>query len=184
METFVCPWWLAYAFDHRLRRLFQRREKMFGPYLSPGMAAADIGCGLGFSALGLAELVGPEGKVLAVDVQEKMLKGLMRRAAGLGLEDRIRPHLARPHRLDLPLKLDFAVAFWMIHEVADKPRLLAELEAALKPGGRLMIVEPRLHVSKKAFEATVRAAEATGLALQERPWVFFSQAVVLKKAET
>ena len=55
-NTCVCPWWLAYTFDHRIRRLFHKPEQMFAPYLRKGMTALDIGCGMGFFSIGMAQL--------------------------------------------------------------------------------------------------------------------------------
>jgi len=72
----VCPWWLCYSFDNPLRRLFHDPERLLGPYVKLGMTVADIGCGMGYFTLGLARLTGPEGKVIAVDLQERMLAAL------------------------------------------------------------------------------------------------------------
>ena len=64
-------------------------------------------------------------------------------------------------RLD-GVQADFALAFWMVHEVRDKARFLAEVHAVLKDQARLLLVEPRGHVGKEAFERTVELAVAAG----------------------
>jgi 2-polyprenyl-3-methyl-5-hydroxy-6-metoxy-1,4-benzoquinol methylase len=48
MGEHICPWWLAYTFDNRFRHLFHNPEKMLGSYVSKGMTALDVGCGMGF----------------------------------------------------------------------------------------------------------------------------------------
>ena len=77
--------------------------------------------------------------------------------------------------------MDFALAFYMVHEVPDRVGFLREVASLLKPRGRFLIVEPKLHVSKSSFEETVEIAESTGLRLISRPEVFFSRAALLQK---
>ena len=77
----ICPWWLAYTFDNPLRHLLHRPAKIFAGLVQPGMTVADIGCGMGYFTLALAEIVGDAGKVIAVDVQHQMLDIMQRRAA-------------------------------------------------------------------------------------------------------
>ncbi len=183
MATYVCPWWLAYTFDHRLRNLAHNPVKIFGKYVGPGMTVLDIGCGLGFNTLGLAELVGNGGRVIALDIQQKMLNGAMRRAKRIGVEDRIHPVLARQDSLGLSEKVHFALAFYMIHEVPDPARFMAQVTSCLRPAGRFMIVEPKFHVSKKSFERTLSLAEASGLVLEDRLKVNFSRAALFRRPE-
>ena len=77
----TCPWWLLFTFDNPLRRLIHDPEKILAPYVESGDAVLDVGCGMGYFSLGLAKLVGPEGKVIAADLQPQMLAGLKKRAA-------------------------------------------------------------------------------------------------------
>ena len=77
--------------------------------------------------------------------------------------------------------MDFILAFYVVHEVPEKENLFEEFSAILKPGGKLFIVEPPFHVSKKALAETIRNAEANGFSEIERPWMPFNKAVVLKK---
>src|SRR4030042_4012873 len=76
-----------YAHDNPLRRRFSPPRKLIGPYVKGGQTAADLGCGPGFYALALAELVGPEGKVYAVDSDERAVRELERKAARRGLRN-------------------------------------------------------------------------------------------------
>lgn len=181
MATYVCPWWLAYTFDHRLRNLVHDPVRLFGKYVRPGMTVLDVGCGLGFNTLGLAVLVGNSGRVIALDIQQKMLKGTIRRAKRIGVEDRIRPLLAQPDSLGLSEKVHFALAFYMFHEVPDPPSFMAQVFSCLHGGGRFMIVEPKFHVSKKGFERALSLAVESGLVLEERPGVNFSRAALFRR---
>ena len=95
----VCPWWLAYGFDNRVRRLVQRPRALLDLYLSPGMTALDVGCGMGVFSIAMAQLVGPEGRVIAVDLQAPMLETLARRAGRAGVGGRIVTRLALPDDL-------------------------------------------------------------------------------------
>lgn len=67
----------------------------------------------------------------------------------------------------------------MLHEIADPAPVLREIRSRLRPGGRVFIVEPKLYVGGAAFEASVQRCEAAGFAVESRPRVAFSRAVVL-----
>jgi ubiquinone/menaquinone biosynthesis C-methylase UbiE len=179
----VCPWWFCYTFDNPLRKLVHDPVAMLRPYVAPGMTCLDLGCGMGYFSVGLARLTGPGGRVAAVDLQDKMLAGLKRRAARLGLTGIIQPRRCAPDDLglaDLAGAVDFALCFWMLHEVPDQPRFLAQIQAALKPGGRLLISEPRFHVKEQGFAAELDLARDGGWAVGERPAIWGSFSAVLR----
>jgi 2-polyprenyl-3-methyl-5-hydroxy-6-metoxy-1,4-benzoquinol methylase len=177
----VCPWWQAYLFDNRLRRLFQKSERIFGNYVRQGMVVMDVGCGMGFHSIALARMVGPGGMVVAVDVQQKMLDVLMRRAAKQGVSERIRTRRCDPDAICTGHTYDFINAFWMVHEVSNVDTFLKQARLLLKTGGHLFIAEPRLHVSAASFEKTVAGAQEMNLTLRARPCVRFSRAAVFIK---
>ncbi len=139
----------------RLRRLLHNPEKIVGPYVQPGMTVMDVGCGMGMFSIAMAKMVGEQGRVIAVDLQQKMLDVLRRRAERAGVADRIQLHKCEQDRLGVDAQVDFALAFMMVHEVPDQRRLLGEIHGCLKPGGKLLVAEPRLHVSGTAFGQTV-----------------------------
>jgi hypothetical protein len=70
----------------------------------------------------------------------------------------------------------------MVHEVRDKPRFFAQISAFLRPGGRLLLVEPKLHVTRSRFGRTVEACRAAGFRLLSEPAVALSRAVLTEKS--
>lgn len=178
----VCPWWFAYTFDNRLRRLAHPPAKVLGRYVEEGMTAVDVGCGMGHFTLGLARLVGERGRVVAVDLQQEMLEIVARRAEKEGLAPPIELHRCAADALGLSVAADFVLTFWMAHEVNDRERFLREVHALLQDGGFYFLAEPLVHVSGRKFQQISDAAAATGLRVVARPKVALSRAVVFQKA--
>ena len=181
-EKVVCPWQLAPIIDNRLRPLVHNPEKIFAPYVTKGMTVLDVGCGAGFASLGLARLVGEEGLVIAADLQPKMLNSVKERAIKEELANRIHVHLCSRDRIGLQEELDFAIAFFMLHEVPDIPAFLEEIYTLLKPGSRFFITEPKIHVGLIAFQRMMREVQAVGFKIAERPRVRFGRTVLLLKS--
>ncbi len=184
MKYDICPVWIGYLLANPLRKLVQDPVKILSPYIKPGMTALDIGPGMGFFSLPMADMVGAAGKVICVDLQEGMLQRLARRAQKFGVASRIETRVCRGDSLclnDVNGKIDFALAFAMVHEVPDAARLLKELAAALKPGGRLLISEPSGHVKAQHFEQTVALAKQHGLSVIETPTIRGGRSVLLGK---
>ncbi len=181
----VCPWWIGYLLASPLRRLRQDPHAILSPFVREGMLVLEPGPGMGFFTLELARLVGAGGRVIAVDLQERMLDSLRRRARRAGLLDRIDIRKVDESTLaagDLAGRVDFVLAFAMVHEVPDPAACLAEVAAALRPGGRVLLAEPRGHVSATAFDETLRAAAARGLRATDRPRIAGSHAALLLKS--
>lgn len=172
----VCPWWLCFTFDNFLRPLFHDPEKMLKGYIRDGDTVLDVGPGMGYFTLPMARMVGETGKVIAADVQQKMLSFLESRAEKVGLSQRIETLLVSHNSLGIhgQAQIDFALAFWMVHEVPDQNRFLEELTSLLKPGGLFLVAEPAIHVSRKMFQETERRMQASGFELKERPKIFMS----------
>jgi ubiquinone/menaquinone biosynthesis C-methylase UbiE len=109
--------------------------------LKPGKVVADIGAGGGWFTVRAAVRVGPNGKVVAEDINQKYLEYIRDRAAKAGLTDVVEdlgtpddPHLA-------PESLDAALMLKVYHEIAHPEALLEHLRAALKPGARFAIID-------------------------------------------
>ena len=178
----VCPWWLAYTFDNPLRRLLHDPQKILGPYVAEGMTVVDLGCGMGHFTIGMARLVGETGRVIAVDLQQKMLDVVARRARKAGVADRIRLHKCEPDRIGLDCTVDFALACWVVHETPDLLKLFEEVLSTLKPAGKCLIAEPKIHIPRGQFDETVAVAEAMGFRVLDTPKVRLSHTALLGKA--
>lgn len=183
----VCPWWLGYVLASPIRRLFESPERLLAPFVRTGMTVVEPGCGMGYFSIPLARIVGPTGRVVCVDLQEKMIEGLRRRARRAGVADRIEARTCSGDGLGLAEirgAADLAVAIHVLHEVADQGQLLAEMSEALKPGGTCLVLEPRGHVTDAEFARTLALAERAGLHQGSTPAARRSLfAVLVKKVE-
>jgi ubiquinone/menaquinone biosynthesis C-methylase UbiE len=177
----VCPVSLAGGLDNRFRRWLQNPRKILGPYVKEGMKVLDIGCGPGFFSIDLAQMVGKSGKVIALDLQEGMLRPLSDKIKGTEIEKRIILHKCGKNNFGLSEFVDFALAFYMVHEVPDQERFFNDIKTVLRSNGQVLIVEPPFHISKKDFEGTIRKAQDVGFIAVERPKIFPNKAVVLQK---
>jgi len=180
----VCPWWIGYFLASPLRKLRQDPHAILSPFVTEGMLVLEPGPGMGFFTLELARLVGPSGRVVAVDIQSRMLGSLRRRARRAGLAERIDARQVPEDGMglrDLAGAVDFALTFAMVHEVPDPVRFLAEVAATLKPGARLLLAEPAGHVNEQQFDATLELAGRAGLGVESRPAISVSRAALLVK---
>ncbi len=142
----------------------------------------DAGCGPGFFTIAMAGLVGEEGLVIAADIHAEMLRKLRLRAEKAGIMSRIRLHLGQKDRLGVKDKVDFALAFWTVHEVRDQERFFSEIRSSMKPEATFLLVEPKLHVSEKMFKEMVEIALGAGLALWSEEKISLSRAVLFKSS--
>ncbi len=181
MANMLCPTWLSFFLNNRVRRWGQNPQKILGPYIQPGMAVADLGCGPGFFTVPMAQMVGPAGRVVAIDLQEGMLERTRKDAVAAGVADRITFHQCSAGSLGWTGAVDFVLAFAMVHEVPDADRFFRESAAMLKPGGLMLVAEPKVHVTRKKFEQEIAIAAAAGLVEKSRPAIAISHAVVLAK---
>jgi ubiquinone/menaquinone biosynthesis C-methylase UbiE len=111
--------------------------------IKPGMVVADVGAGTGYMTLRLAKLVGPSGKVYAEDVQQEMLRRLRQSAAEAGLAN-IEGVLGAEADPKLPAgKLDLILLVDVYHEFSQPQAMARKMREALKPDGRLVLLEYR-----------------------------------------
>ena len=122
-----------------------------------------------------------ERLLLPTYIQEGMLEKVRRKISGTNLEQTVELHKSDFENIGIVEKVDFALAFWMVHEVRNQEMFLEELASILKPDGLIFIIEPKIHVTKKEFSKTVDKTKASGLTIVESPKVFFSRTVVLRK---
>ncbi len=184
MAQRVCPWWLGYFLASPLRRLLEDPRTIVDPFVREGMTVLEPGPGMGFFTLELARRVGPKGRVIALDVQQKMLDSLKRRASKARLLDRIELRLVPPTSLgieDLAGKVDFTLAYALVHEIPDPGEFFLQVSAASKPTAGVLLVEPAGHVNAVEFERELQLADSTGLRLIDRPRLKRRHAAVLQK---
>ena len=181
----VCPWWLGYFLANPLRRLVHDPSAILRPFVSEGMTVVEPGPGMGYFTMELARLVGRSGKVVAIDVQPKMLAELRRRAEMAGLLGRIDARTGPGDGMgldDLQGQVDFVLAFAVVHELPGPGKFFAEASTALKPGCRLLLAEPGFEVSEREFDATLHVAAQNGFRVDSRPAIRWSRSAVLVKA--
>ena len=165
----VCPHQIGFMLDNRFRRLIQNPKKIVGNYIRKGDTVIDMGCGPGFFTIDMAKMVGQDGRVIAVDLQEHMLLKVKSKADKHNVSDRMEFHQCESNTIGLNKRADFILAFYMIHETPNPKGFLAELKGMLKNSGKLLIVEPRIHVSKKLFKNMLMEAEDLGLRIMDLP---------------
>jgi ubiquinone/menaquinone biosynthesis C-methylase UbiE len=180
-EKCVCPSQISWSLDNFVRKWIHNPHKIFSKYIRDGMTILDLGCGPGFFIASFAELAGVSGRVIAADLQEKMLEKVRRKINGTRFEYRILLHKCSKDAIGLDLKVDFVNAFYMIHEVPDGSKLIQEIYSILNPGGLFFFCEPKFHVSKDEFAGTVRAAEDMGFKIIDQPDIFMSRTAVFVK---
>jgi ubiquinone/menaquinone biosynthesis C-methylase UbiE len=179
-QKHVCPWWLCFTFDNPLRRLIHNPEAILATHAHSGDTALDIGPGMGYFTIPLANLIGPSGRVIAADIQQKMLDALLRRAKQKGVADRIQIHLSRPDSIGVDTQVDFVLAFWIVHEIADQKAFFKQIKDILKPSRCLLLAEPVIHVTGQMFSRTLGAAKEMGLTVIEKPRIRFSHSALLE----
>ncbi len=182
-DLHVCPWWLCFTFDNFIRKLFHHPEKILAPYVHEGETVLDVGPGMGYFSIPLARMVGDRGRVIAADVQAPMLGALRKRAKKAGLEGRLVTHLCEAGSIGVRDPIDFALAFWMVHEVPDQAEFFLEIKRLLKPEGKLLLAEPTIHVTRGMFEKTLKSAGEVGFTVTESPKIFMSRTALLSLGE-
>jgi ubiquinone/menaquinone biosynthesis C-methylase UbiE len=178
----TCPWWLCFTFDNPIRKLFHNPLKILDAYIKKGDSILDLGPGMGYFTIPLCVMTGNDGVVYAADIQSKMLELVERRAKRNNVTN-LKTYLIKDD-LDINSCFDFILAFWMFHEVYDKEHMLTQLHSKLKNTGRLLIVEPKIHVTKKHFDNEIKSAEAAGFGISAYPAVPLSRAALFTKKTT
>ena len=180
-ENNICPAEKSWLFSNRLRNLLQPPKKMLQPYIKEGQDIVDLGCGPGHFSIPIAKMVGLHGSITCVDVQQAMLDKVKRKVQGSSLGEIFKFQLCEPDKLHLNSTYDFALAFYMVHEVPNKKMFLTEVYDHLKCGGELLIVEPKGHVNVNDFETMIDLASSVGFTKVEEPNYTFSLSTLLMK---
>jgi ubiquinone/menaquinone biosynthesis C-methylase UbiE len=156
------------------RDIWQHPEQIMDVLgIAEGSVVADIGAGAGWFTIRLARRVGPNGIVYAEDVQPEMLAAIQRRVNAEGLMN-VKQILGKGSDPQLPkAALDVALMVDAYHEIDDRVPLLRNLARALRPGGRIGVVDFKLEGSgpgpameeRISPETVVNDAKSAGLRL-------------------
>ena len=170
--THTCPVWLGHLLASPLRRLLENPAKLVLPLVAPDAQVLELGPALGFFTLPVAQALGSDGKLVCIDVQDGMLRRLRKRLENRGLAARTELRLCTQDSLalaDLEGKCDLVLALHVVHETAAPAETVRALARCLKPGGRLLLIEPPGHCSPELFQSEVDAAFGAGLKRTPHP---------------
>ena len=113
--------------------------------IEPGQVVLDLGCGAGTDLLIAAQMVGPEGRAIGIDMTATMLERARQSAAEMGLEN-VELHQGLIESLPLPDEsVDVVISNGVIDLVPDKDAVFAEIDRVLRPGGRLQVADVIVH---------------------------------------
>jgi ubiquinone/menaquinone biosynthesis C-methylase UbiE len=163
-SSIPCPSWLAWMveLDNPFAKSQNARSIVGRLGLEPGMTVLDAGCGPGRLTIPLAQAVGPQGEVAAVDMQAGMLERARTKAQAAGLTNITWHELAiGPGTLGRE-RYDRAVLVTVLGEIPDRQAALAELYRILKPGGILSITEIIFDPHYQGRSSVVALATAAG----------------------
>lgn len=163
-SSLPCPTWLGWLveLDNPFAKTNQAAVIVQHLDLQPGMAVLDVGCGPGRLAIPLAQRVGQQGRVVAVDIQPGMLQRAQEKAREANVSN---IHFVQAGAGDGKLgrnEFDRALLVTVLGEIPDREAALQEIFAALKPGGILSVTEIIFDPHFQGRNAVVRLAEAVG----------------------
>lgn len=184
MHHDVCPWWLGYLLANPLRKLITNPSIILRPYVHEGMTVLEPGPGMGFFTLQMARLIGLKGRVVAVDIQQKMLDTLKRRADRKGFGSRIEVRHANSDGMgieDLKGKVEFILTFAVVHELPDSGKFFKESFTALRPGGKVLFSEPANHITQTEFDTSLDLARQAGFVMGAAPEIKSNHSALLVK---
>ena len=145
---------------------FERVVELAG--VEPGMWVADVGAGEGYYSIRLSPVVGRRGRVLAEDIMPDVRDRLAQRVQRENLEN-VAVLLGEPDDPKLPPRsLDRVFLVHMYHEVSAPYAFLWHVRAALKPGGRIVVVEPDRPPQRHGMPPALLRCEFAALGLQLR----------------
>lgn len=181
-NSHICPVWVGYLMTSPLRKIQQNPKKIVNWYIEPGMKILEIGPAMGFFSIPMAKMVGKKGRVHCVDIQQKMLDKLDRRAKKYKVRDRIVLQLSTENSLhldDIKGEIDFCLLAYVLHEIPDQSRIFVQLRELLKTGAKILFIEPKMHVKETAWKESLRIAEQNGFHPMSKVKVPGSRAIEL-----
>jgi ubiquinone/menaquinone biosynthesis C-methylase UbiE len=175
-----CPAALARLVDNPIRRRYMR-PVLDRVGVQAGERVLELGPGPGAFTVDAARRVGPEGQLVAVDIQPTMIAQVERRVREAGLAN-VETHVASAHALPLDDgSVDLAFLITVLPEIPDRGRALAELHRVLRPGGVLSITEEFSDPDYLFLSETIRLVEAAGFRFEQRFGSFWVYTVNFSK---
>lgn len=179
---FPMPEFAANIIDNPIRRKFQPPfETAIRHGIKPGMRVLEIGPGNGTYTIGAARRVGPDGEIVAIDIQPKMIERVQNRIALEGIGN-IKAQVANVY--DLPFEdasFDLITMIAVINEIPDIPKALAEFHRVVRPDGKLVTSEIISDPDYPLERRLVRVIQAGKFCLKERIGNFFYYTLIFEK---
>jgi ubiquinone/menaquinone biosynthesis C-methylase UbiE len=179
---FPMPQWMANAIDNPFRRKIQPPEETAIRHgIEPGMRVLEVGPGNGTYTLGASRRIGPEGKLITVDIESKMIERVNKRIDSEGVTN-IDARVADVY--DLPFEdasFDLVYMITVINEIPDIPKALAEFHRVLKPSGALVFSELLMDPDYPLAAVLTRKVQAANFRLKEKIGNFFYYTLIFEK---
>lgn len=165
------------------RGLVDKTVRLMEDVVKEGDCVVDFGCGAGFHAAQLARIVGPNGKIICVDLQQEMVDYTQKYMKKRGLADRGEYRLCGESDVGLePDSADAVLAAHVVHETPDKEAFYRQIFSVLKKGGSMLVVEPKGEVDDEGLERTLAQAAAAGFVEIKRVKTRMSRGALLRKS--
>lgn len=183
MKKHLFPWWLGYLLINPLRKLKQNPKNILTPFISKKDKVIDYGPAMGFFTIPISKIIGKEGEVICIDVQNKLLEILKRRCRNKNIENvQTINILENPHYFNSQKNtIDFILAFAVVHEVNDKISLIKYFYNSLKKGKKVLISEPNMAIEENYFENLIQIAKNAGFSIDRNIKISGNKSVILIK---
>jgi ubiquinone/menaquinone biosynthesis C-methylase UbiE len=181
-HKFPIPEFMADLIDHPLRRKFQPPyETAVRHGIEPGMTVLEVGPGSGTYTVGAARRLGPEGRLVTIDIEPKMIERIQWRAEAEGVSN-VEARVADVY--DLPFDsgtFDIVYMIAVIGEIPDPVRAMKEFYRVLMPSGSLVLSELLVDPDYPLATTLVRIAAMAGFQLKIKLGNFFYYTLVFEK---
>ena len=179
---FPMPEWMANLIDNPFRRKIQPPEETAARHgITDGMRVLEVGPGNGTYTLGTARQIGPEGELVTIDIEPRMIARVQRRIDAEGITN-IEARVADVYDLpfdDASFNLIYMIA--VINEIPDIPQALAEFYRVLKPAGKLVFSELFMDPDYPLAATLTHKVQAGGFRLKEKIGNFFYYTLIFEK---
>ena len=174
---------MANAIDNPLRRKIQPPDETALRHgIEPGMRVLEVGPGNGTYTLGAARQIGPEGELVTIDIEPKMIERVKQRLTAEGISN-IEARVANVY--DLPFdeqSFDLIYMIAVINEIPDIPQALAEFHRVLKPTGTLVFSELLMDPDYPLAGILTQKVQAANFHLKDQIGNFFYYTLIFEKS--